>query len=476
MSVGNTKKFVVKNGAVTPNIEFIIDDFPSPAAGQMQWNLDDGTLDLGLNGTDVILQIGQETLYRVQNNTGSTIPNGTLCMFAGTLGQSSRLLVAPWDGNQPSQFIMGIATEDILDDSDGFVTHFGKVRGIDTTGAPYSESWSNGDILYAGPSGGLTNVKPDAPNVKTIVAVVINAHPSVGALFVRPTFSSNLDDDDLVELDNLQDGDILRYVASENRFENTLLDDINKVSKTSNTGSAVIPAGDETERDGDPQPGFFRFNTDTESFEGYDGNDWGDIGGGGIGGAVISNTAPSDPDEGDLWWDSTDGNLYVYYDDGDSQQWVITNLGLIGPPGPAGPPGAGSDLSTDIVCNSLGVGTEAPETTGDIIATGDIVAHFSDDRLKTRLNNIENSIDILQSLSAFYYEPNEIAISMGYDLKTHIGLSAQEVQRVLPEVIKPAPINDKYLTIQYEKLVPLLVAAIQEQQKRIDDLESRLDS
>ena len=220
-------------------IDFTIptEEFPDPAAGQMQWNLDDGTLDLGLNGTDVILQLGQETLYRVQNNTGSTIPNGTLCMFAGTLGQSSRLLVAPWDGDSPSQFIMGIATEDILDDSDGFVTHFGKVRGIDTTGAPYSESWSNGDILYAGPSGGLTKVKPDAPNVKTIVAVVINAHPSVGVLFVRPTFSSNLDDDDLVELDNLQNNDLLVYNAATTRFENANASDIFSIPVNLNQNS-----------------------------------------------------------------------------------------------------------------------------------------------------------------------------------------------------------------------------------------------
>jgi hypothetical protein len=54
-----------------------------------------------------------------------------------------------------------------------------------------------------------------------------------------------------------------------------------KVGKTSDTGSAIIPTGDEAERDSNPDPGFFRFNTDTDQFEGYNGTDWGEIGGGG---------------------------------------------------------------------------------------------------------------------------------------------------------------------------------------------------
>ena len=204
-----------------------------------------------------------------------------------------------------------------------------------------------------------------------------------------------------------------------------------------------------------------------------------------IGGATISDTAPSDPDEGDLWWDSTVGILYVYYDDGDSQQWVTASVGPQGPKGdkgdqgepgqdgPAGPPVSSSD---DIEINSLGVGTAPTETTGEIVATGDITAFFSDDRLKTRVGYIENAIEKLETLTTFYYEPNEIAIELGYIKKRHIGLSAQEVEQILPEVIKPAPIDDKYLTIQYEKLVPLLIAAIKEQQKEINDLKNWIKS
>lgn len=65
------------------------------------------------------------------------------------------------------------------------------------------------------------------------------------------------------------------------------------------------------------------YNVTQETFEGYDviADEWGPIGGGG-GGVTISATAPADPAEGDLWWDSDDGKLFVYYNDGSSSQWV----------------------------------------------------------------------------------------------------------------------------------------------------------
>lgn len=82
--------------------------------------------------------------------------------------------------------ILGIVTEDILDSSDGFCTTFGKVRGIDTTGASAGEAWSDGDVLYVKDSGNgvLTNVEPLDTEVKLPIAIVVYAH-SNGTLFVR---------------------------------------------------------------------------------------------------------------------------------------------------------------------------------------------------------------------------------------------------------------------------------------------------
>jgi hypothetical protein len=112
---------------------------------------------------------------------------------------------------------------------------------------------------------------------------------------------------------------------------------------------------------------------------------------------------------------------------------------------------------------------------GEIVATGDITGFFSDERLKDRFENITYAVNKVKSLNGFYYEPNDLAQSLGYEKKMYVGLSAQEVQSILPEVIKPAAIDNKYLTVDYAKLVPLLVEAIKEQQEHIERLESKID-
>jgi hypothetical protein len=125
--------------------------------------------------------------------------------------------------------------------------------------------------------------------------------------------------------------------------------------------------------------------------------------------------------------------------------------------------------------SSLGVGTAASGTTGEIRATNAITSYYSDDRLKTRTGNIENALEKVLSLDGFHYHANETAVALGYDAsKQEVGLSAQQVQAVLPEVIAPAPIDPQYMTMHYERLVPLLVEAIKEQQKQIEELKAKL--
>lgn len=128
--------------------------------------------------------------------------------------------------------------------------------------------------------------------------------------------------------------------------------------------------------------------------------------------------------------------------------------------------------SSSVQFGSLGVGTAASGTTGEIRATNNVTAYYSDDRLKTKLGAIENALNKVCSLSGFYYEANEVAQSLGYDPVKEVGVSAQEVQAVLPEVVVPAPIDDKYLTVRYEKMIPLLIEAIKELKFEIDLLKA----
>ena len=121
--------------------------------------------------------------------------------------------------------------------------------------------------------------------------------------------------------------------------------------------------------------------------------------------------------------------------------------------------------------NSIGVNTAASGTAGEIRATNNITAYYSDDRLKNKLGPILDALSKVKSLNGFYYEANETAQALGYEAIREVGVSAQEVQAILPEIVVPAPISDKYLTVRYEKLIPLLVEAIKELSEEVERLK-----
>ena len=121
----------------------------------------------------------------VQNNTGFTIPKGTVVGFAG-VGSNNVLSVTPYlaDGSSPSLYILGVMAEELPDSgATGLCCVWGNVSGIDTS------AFSVGDVLYASPTvaGAFTNVKPTAPdNVIPIAAVLVDS-ATAGDIFVRPT-------------------------------------------------------------------------------------------------------------------------------------------------------------------------------------------------------------------------------------------------------------------------------------------------
>lgn len=170
---------------VLPKVGFDTSNVTAPTTGQLAWNGEEATLDLGINGAT--LQIGQEHLIRVRNNSGSSITNGRVVMATGTLGNSGRIVVGPANLTQANaKYVLGVVTESIAKGADGFCTTFGKVRGINTTGSDVGETWLDGDVLYVKDSGNgvLTRVVPTDSQVKLPVAIVIHAHSS-GTLFVR---------------------------------------------------------------------------------------------------------------------------------------------------------------------------------------------------------------------------------------------------------------------------------------------------
>lgn len=117
---------------------------------------------------------------------------------------------------------------------------------------------------------------------------------------------------------------------------------------------------------------------------------------------------------------------------------------------------------------NVGIGTATPtaaklHVVGGIAATGNVTAFYSDDRLKINNGNIQDALEKVLSLNGFHYVANDLAQSLGYEAVPDVGLSAQQVQAVLPEVVAHAAIDPEYLTLRYERIVPLLVEAIKEQ-------------
>ena len=195
---------------------FALDAGITVGAGQLAWDTQDQTLHLGLVG-GITAHLGSETIVLCRNNSNSvTIPKGTAVRFAGSVGNSGRLKVAPMvaDGTLPGYVFFGVTDQAIAGAADGYVTTFGKIRGINTS------AYVDGDILWCNPAvaGGFTKVEPQAPNLKLAVAAVVNAANN-GIIFVRSTAGARLRDLHDVEVGTPTDGQVLAWNAAATRWQ-----------------------------------------------------------------------------------------------------------------------------------------------------------------------------------------------------------------------------------------------------------------
>ena len=119
----------------------------------------------------------------------------------------------------------------------------------------------------------------------------------------------------------------------------------------------------------------------------------------------------------------------------------------------------------------------------DFTAVGTLIQNYSDERLKTIHGRIDNPLEKLSKIHGYYYIQNETADELGFKERgqRQVGVSAQEIQEVLPEVIRVAPISytkkakEEYYTVQYERVIPLLIESIKAQQELIEKLQQRLE-
>jgi hypothetical protein len=138
-------------------------------------------------------------------------------------------------------------------------------------------------------------------------------------------------------------------------------------------------------------------------------------------------------------------------------------------------------------------GGKAIYATNTIATTGDVIAYYSDMRLKKNIVPIDDALEKLMGLSTFTYEANEVAESLGYKTgERNTGFSAQEVKAILPEVIRLAPCDigetnevtkvtesktgENYMTLLYDKMLPFVVKALQEESTARRELQTRVEA
>ena len=137
---------------------------------------------------------------------------------------------------------------------------------------------------------------------------------------------------------------------------------------------------------------------------------------------------------------------------------------------------AAANTTTSVQFGSLGVGTAASGTTGEIRATNNITAYYSSDkRYKKNVINIQNPLEKLQQINGVEFDWTEEYMSQhggedGYFIREHdIGVIAQEIEAILPEIV--ATREDGYKAVKYDRIVALLIEAIKELKSQIDELK-----
>lgn len=219
------------------NVQYIDFDITNTGTtsspGRLFWDVNNRTLSLGMIGGPV-QQIGEEQYFLVENQTGGILSDGVVVRATGTTGNSGKLTINTMiaNGTIPAFTTIGVLTQPLNNGDTGYVTSFGLVRGIDTTGTPYGETWSQGDILYVSPtiSGGFTKVRPITPNQDIIVAIVMEVGAS-GSIFVRPDVYRPFKDPQLIT------------VAKANGDFTSIKDAVDSITGSSSSNRYVVEVG-----------------------------------------------------------------------------------------------------------------------------------------------------------------------------------------------------------------------------------------
>lgn len=242
-------EFELKSGQIT------LDTTPTgtPAVGTTQWNDSLGATQTTLKGGNVVLKNGVDLVARIVNKV---TPNATLTKanyqavrVSGATGQRLSVQLAQADGDLNSADTIGLVTETIATNQEGFIITMGQLENINTTGSLQSETWSDGDVIYLSPSvaGRLTNIKPTGLTGHIVVIGYVEyAHANNGKIYVKIMNGWELDELHNVFIDNaLANEDFLQYESASELWKNKPLTATLIKSKLGITTLSGINTGDQ---------------------------------------------------------------------------------------------------------------------------------------------------------------------------------------------------------------------------------------
>jgi len=192
---------------------------------QMAWNDTDGTVEIGLKGGNVDLSVGQEEVVLAKNDDTIALNPGTAVYVSGADGTNILVKRAKADADATSVTTIGLVAETLTHpNGKGFITTFGVIKNINTTGSPYGETWTAGDIIYLSPTitGGLTNIKPSAPQHLVQIGFVVKTSAGNGEIFVEVQNGYELEELHDVQINSgtLANNDLLAYNLATQTWQN----------------------------------------------------------------------------------------------------------------------------------------------------------------------------------------------------------------------------------------------------------------
>ena len=198
------------------NVDFSTTNTAGGAVGRLTWNDTDGTLDLGLKGGNVTLQLGQEQNVRIYNETAVGFVDMQVVRITGSSGTRLTADLAQANSEATSASTLAIMTEPCASHGEGFATTFGLIRQVDTS------AFAEGATLYLSTTvaGGVTTTKPQAPNHTVILGWCVRSHATQGVIYVNISNGHELDELHDVSITSVAAYNMLRRNAANTVWEN----------------------------------------------------------------------------------------------------------------------------------------------------------------------------------------------------------------------------------------------------------------